>query len=62
LNLKEKVIRVPSLNAKPDDSHCCPIKLIIKPELLLLSTKKGSDIFRVAVLRDFELANKGINK
>jgi hypothetical protein len=30
--------------------------------LLLLLTKKGSDKFNVALERDFELENNGINK
>jgi hypothetical protein len=35
---------------------------VIKNELDLLSTKKGSDKFNVAFERDFEVANNGINK
>jgi hypothetical protein len=62
LNFKEKVIIVPSLISKPDDFHCSNINLIINPELLLLLTKKGSDKFNVAFLRDVELVNNGINK
>jgi hypothetical protein len=62
LNLKEKVSIVPCLISKPDEFHCCSINLIIKPLLLLLFIKKGSDKFRVAFLRDFEVLNSGINK
>jgi hypothetical protein len=60
--LKEKVIVAPSLISKPDDSHCSSINLIINWALLLLSTKKGSDKFKVEVFKDFEPANSGINK
>jgi hypothetical protein len=35
---------------------------VIKSELLLLFTKKGSDKFNDAFERDFDLANIGINK
>jgi hypothetical protein len=62
LNFKEKVIIVPFLISKPDDFHCRSMNLIIKAELLLLLTKKGSDKFNVALLGDVELANNGINK
>jgi hypothetical protein len=48
LNLKEKVIVIPSLTSKPEDNHCSSINLMINAELLLLSTKKGSDKFNVA--------------
>jgi hypothetical protein len=60
--LKEKVIVTPSLISKPDETHCSSINLIINSELLLLSTKKGSDKFNVAFFKDFEPANSGINK
>jgi hypothetical protein len=62
LNLKEKLILVPSPSSNPDDFHCSRINLIIKAELLLLSTKKGSDKFKVGFDKDFELPNNGINK
>jgi len=52
----------PSIKVNPEEFHCSNINLIIKAELLLLLTKKGSDKFNVALWRDFELANKGINK
>jgi hypothetical protein len=35
---------------------------MIKAELLSLFTKKGSDKFNVAFLRDVELLNNGITK
>jgi hypothetical protein len=62
LNLKEKVSIVPSLISKPDDFHCSSINFIIKPLLLWLFIKKGSDKFSVAFLRDFEVLNIGISK
>jgi hypothetical protein len=62
LNLNEKVIIVPSLISKPDEFHCSSINLMIKAELLLLFTKKDSDKFKVALFKDFEAANNGINK
>jgi hypothetical protein len=60
--LNEKDNNVSFLSSNPEESHCSKINLIIKFELLLLFTKKGSDKFNVAILRDFELANNGINK
>jgi len=62
LNLKEKEIIVSGFISKPQEFHCSSINLIIKAELLLLFTKKGSDKFNVACERDLELANNGINK
>jgi hypothetical protein len=35
---------------------------MIKAGLLLLFTKNGSDKFKVAIDKDFEPANNGINK
>jgi ABC-type siderophore export system fused ATPase/permease subunit len=43
LNLNENVIKESSFRLNPDEFHCSNINLIIKAELLLLSTKKGSD-------------------
>jgi hypothetical protein len=60
--LKENVILIPSPISKPDEFHCSSINLMIKAELLLLSIKKGSDKFKVAFDKDFELPNNGINK
>jgi hypothetical protein len=60
--LKEKVIVLPAFISKPEDFHCSRIKLMIKPGLLSLLTKKGSDKFNVAFLRDSELLNNGINR
>jgi hypothetical protein len=60
--LKLKVILIPSLISKPDEIHCSSINLIINLGLLLLSTKKGSDKFKVGTFKDFEPANSGINK
>jgi hypothetical protein len=62
LNFKEKVIVLPTFVSKPEDFHCSSINCMIKPGLLSLLTKKGSDKFNVALLRDFELLNNGINK
>jgi hypothetical protein len=60
--LKEKVIGLPSFHSKPEDFHCSRINLMIKPGLLSLLTKKGSDKFNVAFSRDFDLLNSGINR
>jgi hypothetical protein len=60
LNLIEKVIVLPFFNSKTEEFHCCRIKLMIKAELLLLVTKKGSDKCNLAFSR--ELPNIGINK
>jgi hypothetical protein len=60
LNFKEKLIIVPGFTSKPEDFHCSSIKLMIKPGLLSLLIKKGSDKFNVASLRDVDLLNNGI--
>jgi hypothetical protein len=60
--LKEKEIVVSFFKSKPEDLNWSNIKLVIKTELLLLFIKKGSDRFKVAVERDLEPANNGINK
>ena len=62
LNLNVNVINVFSLILKPEEYHWSIINLVIKAELLLLLTKKGSDKFNVAIDKAFELANNGINK
>jgi len=64
LNLKEKdkLIRLSFSIRNPEVFHWSKINLIIKSELLLLLTKKGSDKFKVAFEKDFEVANNGINK
>jgi hypothetical protein len=62
LNLNEKIIKESSFRLNPDEFHCSNINLIINAELALLFTKKGSDRFRVAFLRDFEFEKRGINK
>jgi hypothetical protein len=60
--LKEKVIVVPGFISKPEDFHCSRINLMIKPGLLSLLTKKGSDKFNVASLSNVDLLNNGINR
>jgi hypothetical protein len=60
--LKEKVILLPSINAKPDDSHCSIINFVIKTGLLLLSIKNGSDKFKVGFESEGDEANNGIIK
>jgi hypothetical protein len=60
--LKEKIIFIPGFISKPEDFHCSRINLMIKSGLLSLLTKKGSDKFNVAFLRDVELLNNGINR
>lgn len=62
MNLNAKVSWVPSLKLNPEEFHWLIIKLIIKPGLLLLSTKNGSDKFKVASWVEVDLANNGINK
>jgi hypothetical protein len=52
----------PSLIMNPDESHCSNINLMIKAELLLLLTKKGSDKINVAFEIFLPLLNIGINK
>ena len=62
LNLKEYESIVSGFKSNPEEYHCSNINFIIRAELLLLSTKNGSDKFKVALDKDFEEANKGINK
>ena len=62
MNLKEYERIVSDFKVNPEEFHCSNINLIIKVELLLLSTKKGSDKFKVALDKDFEDLNNGINK
>jgi len=62
LNLKEKEIRVSSFRSKPDVFHWSTTNLVINIGLLLLFIKKGSDKFKVAFERDFDVLNIGIIK
>jgi len=62
LNFKEYEIIVSGFKSNPEELHCSNMNFIIRAELLLLSTKKGSDKFKVALDKDFEEQNNGINK
>ena len=61
MNLNEKVNGISCFLLNPEEFHWSIINLAIKAGLLLLSTKNGSDKFKVAIWRDFELLNNGIN-
>jgi hypothetical protein len=60
--LKEYEIITSGFNSNPDEYHCSNINFIIRDGLLLLSTKNGSDKFKVALDKLLEEAKKGINK
>jgi hypothetical protein len=62
LNLKEYEIITSGFKSNPDEYYGSNINFIIRGELLFLSTKNGSDKFKVALDKLFEEANKGINK
>lgn len=47
MNLNENVIKESSFILNPEEFHWSIINLVIKTELLLLLTKKGSDKFNV---------------
>jgi hypothetical protein len=60
--LKEYERIVSGFKSNPDEYHCSNINFIIRGALLLLSTKNGSDKFKVALDKLLEEENKGINK
>jgi hypothetical protein len=62
LNLKENEICISCFNSNPEEFHCSTINLMINAELLLLSTKKGSDKINLAFERDSEVLKNGIIK
>ena len=62
LNLNANTSVVSAFNENPEDFHWSKINFIINSGLLLLSTKNGSDKFKVAIDNDSELENRGINK
>jgi hypothetical protein len=62
LNFKEYESAVSGFKSNPEEYHCSNINFNIRVGLLLLSTKKGSDKFKVALDKDFEDLNNGINK
>jgi hypothetical protein len=62
LNLIENLINVSLFKLNPEEYHCFKINLMIKPALLLLSTKKGSDKFNRGLLSDVAFINNGITK